>query len=179
MLFYLILRYLINVYVSRVCTISFHLHLQFSIERKLRLRFQENRFYWAGIKTRWYIVAGIIQSVFRFVRERFVKRALDRGVLFNGGNELIATTGSCACASDDLLLRRSIRYAARVHRGALKSQARKAAELLHNCASRRDNFWTLLIGQTHFFHANNTYSTTWNRNFQLAPLLNAFTLFYS
>lgn len=60
---------------------------------------------------------------------------MSRGVLFNeGGNELIAVTGSCACATDDLLLRSPIRYAARVHRGALKSQARKAAELLHNCA---------------------------------------------
>lgn len=37
LLFYLILRYLINVYVSRVCTISFHLHLQFSIERKFQV----------------------------------------------------------------------------------------------------------------------------------------------
>lgn len=96
---------------------------------------------------------------------------MSRGVLFNeGGNELIAVTGSCACATDDLLLRSPIRYAARLHRGALKSQARKAAELLHNCASRRDNFWTLLIGQTHF-HTNNRYSTTWNRNFQLNTIV--------
>lgn len=94
-------------------------------------------------------------------------------------NELIATTGSCACATDDLLLRRPIRYAARVHRGALKSQARKAAELLHNCASRRDKLLdsfdrsnALLPREWQAFHD----AFAWNRNFQLAQLLfNAFT----